>query len=418
MARFLVYRDVLTPFQAGVILRGLSIDMVMGQYQILDKLGHGGMGTVYLARHQPTKGLFAIKLIKADRKSSRNVNRFLREFEVSRRVTHPNIAKTYELADADGQHFMVLEFVPGPTLYRLIKKSGPAPPFWVLKWTQRIADALDDAHQLGIVHRDLKPSNVMIMPGGEPKLLDLGLARWFRDDHHEDNVTGKGRIVGSFDYMAPEQTLNSATADARSDIYGLGCVLYFALTGRKPFGHLESRQEKMDAHRRLAPVPMKELRPELPREIRVLVTRMLQKNPKDRFQTAAELRDIARELWIGMKPVPLPDIDLKPDRRDMTFLMTADSEVPSTDEPVALVETDHSLNLTEEGDITTQQESNDQSGSAHQPDRSPRNQFLSSNDGLASGAKTVDVVCSNNSAFEVRECNWQDQCDRPLLSRP
>src|SRR5690606_37762695 len=192
------------------------------------------------------------------------VLRFRREMELSQRLEHPGIAVAYESGSWQGVDFLAMEYVAGSTLYQLIRAHGPAPRYLVAKWLAQIADALDYVHQAGVVHRDLKPSNIIITPDGSAKLLDLGLARWYEDDHNEDRVLGEKRIVGSFDYISPEQASNSARADPRSDIYGMGCLAYFALAGKPPFHYVETPREKLAHHRKVAPDPVYAFRSDLP----------------------------------------------------------------------------------------------------------------------------------------------------------
>jgi serine/threonine protein kinase len=221
-----------------------------------------------------------------------------------------------------------MEYVPGPTLYQLVRRHGGIPLYWACRWIADIADALDYAHQGGVVHRDLKPSNVIVTPERTAKLLDLGLARWYEDDHNEERVLGRRRIVGSFDYMAPEQADDSSRADARCDIYALGCLLYFLIAGHPPFHHVAERKQKIECHRTVAPTPITVYRPSTPMGLARTIERMLAKSPSNRFSVAAEVRDAlanwmvrllergdVRELpdgWFPASPPPPPN--WSPDR--------------------------------------------------------------------------------------------------------
>jgi serine/threonine protein kinase len=237
--------------------------------------------------------------------------RFQREIEVSKRLDHPKLARGFEAGLWKTSPFLAMEYVPGPTLYQLVKRHGVMDPVWASIWIADVADALDYVHQGGVIHRDLKPSNVVVTPEGSAKLLDLGLARWMHDDHNEERLLGRGRVVGSFDYMAPEQGVDSARADARSDIYSLGCLFYFLLAGHPPFHHVPERAQKIEAHRIVTPTPINALRSGIPHLLVDALNRMLEKEPGRRFSVAAEVRDLLLDLvdqyLDSAAPPPLPD---------------------------------------------------------------------------------------------------------------
>lgn len=333
IAHWLVGEGWLTEFQARRLLSGSPRRMVVGDYEVRDFLGRGGMGAVYLAKRRKTGEICALKVLPAEKRGkSRQLRRFQREMEVAQRLSHPGISAGLEAGVADELPYLAIEYVPGPTLYRLVRRMSPLPVYWCAYWLMQICEALDYAHQHGVIHRDLKPSNIIITPTGTAKLLDLGLARWYDDDHNEDEVVGIKRIVGSFDYIAPEQTVQSSTADGRSDIYGLGCVLYFALTGRAPFQDVEPRRAKIEHHRSRAPIPLTGLRPDVPPKMVRIVERMMSKEPDDRYQVAAQAADALRGFLPTVPAVAMPDVLAsgvdKPD----------DQEVISSDEPIMLVE--------------------------------------------------------------------------------
>ena len=311
-AGWLVERDLITAFQSRKLLSGHGRSLVNEPYEIRDILGRGGMGAVYLAWDRKNRRYAAVKILSKTQKEHERGNlRFQREIEVSKRLDHPKLAGGFEAGMWKSSPFLAMEYVPGPTLYQLVKRHGVMDPLWASLWIADVADALDYVHQGGVIHRDLKPSNVVVTPGGGAKLLDLGLARWMHDDHNEERLLGRGRIVGSFDYMAPEQGVDAARADARSDIYSLGCLFYFLLAGHPPFHHIPERMQKIEAHRTVAPTPIVATRSGIPTLIVDALNRMLAKEPGRRFSVAAEVRDLLVDLvdqyLDGAPPHTLPD---------------------------------------------------------------------------------------------------------------
>ncbi|MBY0585893.1 serine/threonine protein kinase [bacterium] len=293
LARHLVQRNVITLYQAKHLLRGQHDGLLFGKYEIRDFLGKGGMGRVYLAWDRQADHPCALKVLLPSKQGhERSMLRFDRERIITQKLSHPALAKAYEADEWDGVPYLALEYIPGSNLYHWMKANGLPPLVMVCRWMASIASALAHAHSAGIIHRDLKASNVMIRPDGQAKLLDLGLARWMEDDHREEEIMGHRRIVGSFDYIAPEQCANSAGANAQSDIYSLGCLLYFALAGRGPFVDIESTRDKIHAHQTLAPPCLKSLRPDVPAGIVSLVANMTAKLPADRYEHATEVAEI------------------------------------------------------------------------------------------------------------------------------
>ncbi len=305
-AKHLVQQNVITLYQAKHLLRGNHEGIVFGKYEIRDFLGKGGMGRVYLAWDRQVDRPCALKvLLPSKRTHERSRLRFDRERIITQKLSHPTLATAYEADEWQGVPYLALEYIPGRNLYHWTKTNGPAPFSEVCRWMASIADALAHAHEVGIIHRDLKASNVMIRPDGEAKLLDLGLARWLEDDHREAMIMGRRRIVGSFDYIAPEQCANSAAADAQSDIYSLGCLLYFALAGRGPFIDIESTRDKIHAHQNLLPPPLTTFRPDIPAGLVTLVANMMAKDPFDRYEQARDVADILGYWQRRFAPAPL-----------------------------------------------------------------------------------------------------------------
>jgi eukaryotic-like serine/threonine-protein kinase len=305
LAEHFVLLGKLSHFQARKLLDGTWAGLVLGSYQIVMPIGRGGMGTVYLARDTQTPRLLALKILppKKARQSERLIARFRREMELSQRVTHPNLTQTYDVGQSMGVYYIAMEYIAGTSLYRVVATGGPLPVRRAAKLFAQAAAGLDAAHAAGLIHRDLKPSNIMVTPRDQVKVLDLGLAM-ITDETKDDIevIGGRGYVVGSMDYIAPEQTENSAAADARSDLYGLGCALYFALSGQPPFPGGNSKT-KIKRHRRYTPIHLQELNPLVSAEFATVIHSLLAKRPDDRPQTAAELR---RLLLPFADPEPPP----------------------------------------------------------------------------------------------------------------
>jgi serine/threonine protein kinase len=301
VADHLVHAGQLTPFQAQKLLQGISIGLVIGPYHLQAILGRGGMGNVYLARDTRTGDHVALKVLppKRAREEVRQLARFLREKDLAQKVVHPHLALTLEVGEEAGIHYLAMEYIPGQTLYRLVTREGPLPVPRAASLFAEVALALAAAHERGLIHRDMKPSNIMVTPHGHAKVLDLGLAYMSGEEVEDVEVVGgKGYVVGSIDYMAPEQTRDATAVDARGDIYGLGCCLYFALTGKPPFP-TGTLREKALAHRHQEAEPLTARNPAIPEAFAQVVQRMIAKNPDDRYPSAtAVAQDLHR--WAGM----------------------------------------------------------------------------------------------------------------------
>jgi serine/threonine protein kinase len=288
----------LTKFQVYKITQGITVGLVLGPYHLLVPIGRGGMGTVYLARDSRTQQYVALKVVppKVARTEERLLARFLREKELSRKVQHPHLARAADDGVFQNVHYMAMEYIPGQTLYRLVAGRGPLSVARAAHLFAEVASALTQAHRQGVIHRDLKPSNIMVTPHDHAKVLDLGLA--YTEGEEVDDIEvvgGKGYIVGSIDYMAPEQTRDPTTIDTRADLYALGCCMYFALTGRPPFPD-GTIYEKVKAHRRAEPMPIAMVNPQTPGGFAEIIHKLLAKTPADRFQSAAEV-EAALDQW-------------------------------------------------------------------------------------------------------------------------
>jgi serine/threonine protein kinase len=292
LARHLVQAGKLSRFQAHKLLSGATIGLRLGPYMLQAPLGRGGMGWVYLGMDRRNGQHLAIKVLppKRARAEDRYLARFQREMSLSRKVSHPHIAKTHEAGVSQGVYFIAMEYIPGQSLYREVSSSGPLAVPRAAHLFAEVAAALEHAHGLGLIHRDLKPSNLMVTPNDHAKVLDLGLAMMEGED--TDNVEvigGRGYVVGSFDYMAPEQTLDATQVDARSDLYAMGCCLYFALTGKPPFPGGKTK-DKVNAHRHQQPEPIQGRNRDIPARFAELVHKLMAKKPEDRYPDAAAVR--------------------------------------------------------------------------------------------------------------------------------
>jgi serine/threonine-protein kinase len=294
----------LTSFQLDQIMNGRADDLVLGPYLLLDEVGQGGMGQVFRARHKKRGALVAVKLIRQDRVATpRVVRRFRREIRATARLVHPNIIRVYDAGHADGKHFMAMEFIDqGVDLARLVRRQGPLPVEQALDYLRQSSLGLQCAHEHGLVHRDIKPANLLVTPDRKIiKILDFGVSRLTDvpgSDAASSTLTREGEVVGTVDFMAPEQARESHKVDIRADLYSLGCTLYYLLTGRPPFTG-ETLAQKVAAHLFAEPLPLEVLRPGLPPGVGAVARRLMAKRPEDRFQTPGIL---AASLVPGAAP--------------------------------------------------------------------------------------------------------------------
>jgi serine/threonine-protein kinase len=261
----------------------------LGHFELLDYVGGGGMGRVFRASDTRLARIVALKVLSPDQAAdAETVQRFQNEAQSAARLDHENIARVHYVGEDRGIHFIAFEFVEGVNVRVLLEQRGPLPLAEAVSYTLQVADALAHADERSVVHRDIKPSNVIITPEGKVKLVDMGLARFRQVDPQAAELTATGVTLGTFDYISPEQARDPRNADIRSDIYSLGCTLFFMLTGRPPF--LEGTVlQKLLQHQTEQPPDVREFRPDLPEEIDQLLRRMLAKEPDDRYRNAGEL---------------------------------------------------------------------------------------------------------------------------------
>jgi serine/threonine-protein kinase len=269
----------------------------LGQYVLQEKLGEGGMGEVYLAQHVLLRRPCALKLIRPERAGdSKTFRRFEREVQATAALTHPNTVQVYDYGHADdGTFYYVMEYLPGLTLEELVKQAGPLPPARAIHFLRQICGALEEAHARGLIHRDIKPSNVMICERGGihdvAKLLDFGLVLVPAGDADGDKLTQDRTVAGTPAYLSPEQAGGQEAVDARSDIYSVGALAYFLLTGLPPFAG-RTGMKLIAAHLYEAPEPLTRRRPDVPADLEAIILRCLAKEPNARFPDAQSL-DVA-----------------------------------------------------------------------------------------------------------------------------
>jgi serine/threonine protein kinase len=296
----------LTPFQVNQLLQGRCADLVLGPYRILERLGEGGMGQVFKARHDALQRTVALKVIRKDKLAdARVLGRFGQEARAAAQLAHPNIVTLYDASEVGGTHFLALEYVEGTDLGRLVKETGPLPVAQACDYARQAALGLQHAHERGLVHRDVKPANLLLArPQGQVKLLDLGLARLNTTEAAEANdpaLTHAGTVVGTPDYMAPEQAKNSRRVDGRADLYSLGCTLYFLLTGQTPFQGATA-VEKLVQHQMEEPPSVRKVRRDAPAELDKVIRKLMAKRPEDRFTSAAAAAEALLPFSTGNRP--------------------------------------------------------------------------------------------------------------------
>jgi serine/threonine protein kinase len=309
-AGLLVRDGILTHFQAEQVCQGKWRRFTIGKYKVLERLGAGGMGSVYLCEHKLMRRRVAVKVLptqKADDPSS--LERFYREARAVAALDHPNIVRAYDIDQDEKLHFLVMEYVDGSSLQDIIKKLGPMDVTRAAHYMRQSALGLQHAHEsAGLVHRDIKPGNILVDRTGVVKILDMGLARFFHDE--EDMLTKKydENVLGTADYLAPEQALDSHGVDIRADIYSLGATFYFCLTGKTPFTEGTVAQ-KLIWHQTRQPKPIKQLRPEVPEALAALIERMMAKDPAQRPQSPKDVAEAVAPLT--QTPIgPPPDDEM------------------------------------------------------------------------------------------------------------
>ncbi len=297
VAARLVEAGLITRWQAEKLLEGRHKGFFLGKYKLLDHLGTGGMSSVYLAEHVLMQRRVAIKVLPKDRvEDTSYLARFHREARAAASLDHRNIVRAYDVDSEDNIHYLVMEYVEGRDLQQIVAGDGPLEYVAAAEYARQAAEGLSHAHQAGLIHRDVKPANLLVTPKNVVKLLDLGLARFTDEDKASLTVAYDENVLGTADYLAPEQAVDSHGVDLRADIYGLGCSFHFLLTGHPPFvgGTLPQR---LMMHQKEPPPDIRLDRPDAPQELIDICLKMMAKRPEDRFQSAAEVAD-ALAQWL------------------------------------------------------------------------------------------------------------------------
>jgi serine/threonine protein kinase len=294
LAALLIRDGLITNFQAEQFLQGKYKGFTLGGYRLLERLGTGGTGTVYLGEHEVMRRRVALKVLPPSLANDpATLERFRREAQAAAALDHPNIVRAFDFRQEGLLHFLVMEYVNGPSLQDVLHRSGPLPIDVACEYVRQAAVGLQHAHEAGLVHRDVKPANLLIDATGTVKILDLGLARFAPDG--QESLTkqfDESTVMGTADYLSPEQALNLHDVDSRADIYSLGATLYALLAGEPPF-HTGTVTQKLLWHQMRDPRPLRQYRADVPDEVAEVVAHMMAKAVGERYQTVAE---VAEEL--------------------------------------------------------------------------------------------------------------------------
>lgn len=303
LGRELVYRGWLTPFQVQWLAQGRGRELLLGSYVLLDQIGEGGMGQVFRCRNWKLGTIAAVKIIRRKRVDDPSaVERFLREVRALAAIHHPHVVHALDADFEDGRLYCAMEYVSGIDLGRLLQERGALPIETACRYAAQLAQALWHISSLGLVHRDVKPGNVLVTEDGSSvKLVDMGLARFDHPDWEAaaSHLTQVGIMIGTPDYVAPEQIRDSRRADIRSDLYSLGCTFYHMLTGQAPFAGSDT-VGKMHLHQTAEPTPVEQLRPDVPPSVAAVVRQLMAKKPRDRYQDPGEVAATLRPYLLAV----------------------------------------------------------------------------------------------------------------------
>ncbi len=308
LATHLIDSGLITSWHTEKMMAGKYKGFFLGKHKLLGHLGTGGMSAVYLAEHRLSGKKFAVKVLPKKKVADKSyLDRFYQEARAAASLDHPNVVRIYDICQEGQTHYMVMEYVEGADLYEIVKADGPLEINDAVDYIAQSCIGLSHAHDRKLVHRDIKPANLLLTKEGVVKILDLGLALVNQDEEESLTILYNEKVMGTADYLSPEQAVNSHLVDHRADIYSLGCTLYFLLTGHPPFpkGTLAQR---IAMHQTKAPADIRESRPECPAALVDICNQMMMKKEDDRYQNAADLRsellgylETGQQLGIGIK---------------------------------------------------------------------------------------------------------------------
>ena len=283
LTQHLLEEELISEWHLKKLLSGKYKGFFLGKYKLIRHLGTGGMSTVYLAQHTIFNQQRAIKVLPRDRVADKTyLERFYREGRAAAALNHRNIVRVYDIGNEGNTHYLVMEYVKGEDLYDKIKRDGPLAYDKAVDYTIQAMTGLQHAHENDLVHRDIKPANLLVTPDGDVRILDLGLAL-FQEEDTSLTVMHNERVLGTADYLSPEQAVDSHNVDHRSDIYSAGCSLYFMLTGKPPF-HEGTIAQRLARHQSREPEDIRSYRQDCPESLVDVVHKMMRKKPEDRFQ--------------------------------------------------------------------------------------------------------------------------------------
>ncbi|MEX2356970.1 MAG: serine/threonine-protein kinase, partial [Pirellulaceae bacterium] len=325
--QFFIDRDLLTSWHCEKLANGKYKGFHLSKYRLLSLLGTGGMSSVYLAQHLVMNRKVAIKVLPRRRVNDTSyLARFQLEAQAVAHLDHPNIVRAFDIDNEDDTHYIVMEYVPGQDFQALVRQSGATSFAAAADYIAQAADGLQHAHDKGVIHRDIKPANLLLDDRGIVKILDMGLAQFKQEENSSLTIAHEENVLGTADYLAPEQAVNSHKVDHRVDLYSLGCSLYYLIAGHPPFNE-GSLAQRIAKHQSVMPPPLTEVRADCPQSLSDLCQKMIAKQPEERFQSAAEVAHTLRE-WLATHGKPISMIETSGHSAKRTFVSSAEVAGP------------------------------------------------------------------------------------------